>query len=115
MRIKDISLENRPRERMEKQGANILSDSELLAVILQKGTKEENVIDMSNRLISKYSINKLPSCSLNELQEIKGIGKAKASQIVALDDSKTNGNRKIIKSKNNEKTCKKFIDWLIQK
>jgi hypothetical protein len=35
--------------------------------------------------------------------------------IVALDDSKTNGNRKIIKSKNNEKTCKKFIDWLIQK
>ena len=41
MRIKDISEENRPRERMEKQGAKILSDSELLAVILQKGTKEE--------------------------------------------------------------------------
>jgi len=41
MRIKDISLENRPRERMEKQGASVLSDSELLAVILQKGTKEE--------------------------------------------------------------------------
>ena len=84
MRIKDISLENRPRERMEKQGVKVLSDSELLAVILQKGTKEENVIDMSNRLISKYSISKLSSCSLKELQEIKGIGKAKASQIIAL-------------------------------
>jgi len=84
MRIKDISLENRPRERMEKQGVKVLSDSELLAVILQKGTKEENVIDVSNRLISKYGIDKLSSCSLKELQEIKGIGKAKACQILAL-------------------------------
>jgi len=84
MRIKDISLENRPRERLEKQGATNLSDAELLAIILQKGTKEENVIDMSHRLISKYGIDKLSSCSLKELQEIKGIGKAKACQIIAL-------------------------------
>jgi len=84
MRIKDMPLENRPRERMEKQGVKILSNSELLAIILQKGTKEENVIDISNRLISKYGVNKLSSCSLKELQEIKGIGKAKASQIIAL-------------------------------
>jgi len=84
MRIKDISLENRPRERLEKQGAASLSDAELLAVILQKGTKEENVIDMSNRLLSKYGVDKLSSCSLKELQEINGIGKAKASQILAL-------------------------------
>ena len=84
MRIKDISLENRPRERMEKQGCVVLSDAELLAIILQKGSKEENVVDMSNRLISKYGIDKLSSCSMQELQEIKGIGKAKASQILAL-------------------------------
>ena len=84
MRIKDISLDNRPRERLEKQGHGSLSDAELLAIILQKGTKEENVIDMANRLISKYGVDKLSSCSLKELQEIKGIGKAKASQIIAL-------------------------------
>lgn len=84
MRIKDISLDNRPRERLEKQGPSSLSDAELLAVILKTGNKEENVIDMSNRLISKYGIDKLSSCSLKELQEIKGIGKAKASQILAL-------------------------------
>lgn len=69
---------------MEKQGVSVLSDAELLAVILQKGTREENVIDMSHRLISKYGIDKLSSCSLSELQEIKGIGKAKATQILAL-------------------------------
>lgn len=84
MRIKDISKENRPRERLEKQGAATLSDAELLAVILKTGSKEENVIDMSNRLISKYGVSKLSSCSLKELQEINGIGKAKASQILAL-------------------------------
>lgn len=84
MRIKDISKENRPIERLEKKGASTLSDAELLAVILKTGTKEENVIDMSNRLISKYGVDKLSSCSLKELQEIKGIGKVKASQIVAL-------------------------------
>jgi len=84
MRIKDISKENRPRERFLKSGAASLSDAELLAVILQTGTKDENAIDMSNRLISKYGLDKLSELSLNELQEIKGIGPAKAMQIKAL-------------------------------
>jgi len=106
MRIKDISLENRPRERMEKQGVSVLSDSELLAVILQKGTKEENVIDMSNRLISKYGVSKLSSCSLKELQEIKGIGKAKASQIIALFEF----NKRHSLSKQNGKPIKSAKD-----
>ena len=84
MRIKDISIENRPRERLEKQGATALSDAELLAIILKIGNKQENVVDMSNRLLSKYGISKLSSCSLKELQAINGIGKAKACQILAL-------------------------------
>lgn len=84
MRIKDISLENRPRERMQREGVSVLSSSELLAVILQKGTKKENVIDMSNRLISKFGIEKLSKCTLSELKSISGIGDAKASQILAL-------------------------------
>jgi DNA repair protein RadC len=84
MRIKEISLDNRPRERLEKQGPSVLSDAELLAIILKTGNKEENVIDMSHRLISKYGLDKLSSCSLNELQEIKGIGIAKACQILTL-------------------------------
>jgi DNA repair protein RadC len=84
MRIKDISLQDRPRERLEKHGPAALSDAELLALILKTGTKEENVIDVSHRLISTYGVDKLHKCTLNELQEIKGIGRAKASQIIAL-------------------------------
>jgi DNA repair protein RadC len=98
MRIKDITLENRPMERLEKLGPSVLSDAELLAVILKTGNKEENVIDMSNRLISKYGFDKLSLCTLSELQEINGIGRSKACQILALFElnkrhsySKTNG------------------------
>ena len=83
MRICDISLENRPRERMQLQGVNVLSDAELLAVLLQCGSFEENVIDMSNRLISEYGLDKLNSLTLKELMKIKGIGIAKAAKIQA--------------------------------
>ena len=43
MRIKDISVENRPRERLEKSGVSVLSDAELLAIILKTGNKDENL------------------------------------------------------------------------
>lgn len=84
MKIKDITLENRPRERMKQLGSHVLTDAEVLAIILQKGTRGENVIDMSNRLIAKYGLDKLSSCSIDELKEIKGIGEAKALQIKAI-------------------------------
>jgi len=45
MRICDISFENRPRERLLRQGVSVLSDAELLAIILQNGCVGENVID----------------------------------------------------------------------
>ena len=57
MRICDISAENRPRERLRLNGTSVLSNQELLAVILKTGNKQENVIDMSNRLITEYGID----------------------------------------------------------
>lgn len=120
MRIKDISKENRPRERFLKSGAGSLSDAELLAVILQKGTKEENVIDMSNRLISKYGLDKLSDLSLNELQEIKGIGPAKAMQIKALFEfskrhSKAVKTKEIVTIEKPEDVYNYFVDELKDK
>ena len=84
MKIKEMNEDSRPRERLVKFGVENLSDAELLALILEKGTKQENVIEMSNRLINKHGLNKLSDCSLKELQKIKGIGFAKACQILAL-------------------------------
>jgi DNA repair protein RadC len=84
MRISEISLENRPRERLIKYGVNVLSNAELLAIILQKGTRKENVIDMSNKLISKFGLDSLSDLSLKELQDVDGVGPAKAMQIKAI-------------------------------
>ncbi|MBU4190485.1 MAG: DNA repair protein RadC [Candidatus Thermoplasmatota archaeon] len=90
MKIKDFPEQNRPRERFLKYGPEALSDAELMAIILRigtRGSKEipgENVVDMSNRLIKEYGLDKLFECSLKELQKIKGIGPSKAMQILAM-------------------------------
>ncbi len=84
MKIKDLPSQNRPRERFVSLGPGVLSDSELLAIILRTGTKNENVVDMSNRLIAEHGLHKLFDCSLTELQEVKGIGPSKAMQLLAM-------------------------------
>ena len=83
-RIKDICQDERPREKLERYGPDSLSNDELLALILRTGHQKENAIEMSNRLINEYGLDKLSDLALKELQEIKGIGFAKACQIIAL-------------------------------
>ncbi len=84
MKIHDMPEQNRPRERFLKHGAQALSDAELFAIILRTGSPQENVIDMSNRLIKEYGLDKLFDCSVKELQKIKGIGPGKAMQVLAM-------------------------------
>jgi len=84
MKITDLAPENRPRERLQKEGSQALSTAELLAIILKSGTKKENILEISNRLISKYGLQNLSHCSLQQLQQQYGIGPARASQIIAL-------------------------------
>ncbi|MEK6823990.1 MAG: DNA repair protein RadC [Nanoarchaeota archaeon] len=107
MKIKDLPQENRPRERFLKHGPETLSDAELFAILLRTGTKGENVIDMSNRLIKEYGLDKLFECSLKELQEIKGIGPSKAMQILTIAEitKRCNLSRKQLK----KITCAKDV------
>lgn len=84
MKIKELLPDSRPREKFLKHGQEFLSDSELFAILLRTGCIGENVVDMSNRLISEYGLDKLFECSLKELQKIKGIGPAKAMQILSI-------------------------------
>ncbi len=84
MHLKEYAEEQRPRERLIKSGASALSDAEILALILKIGNREENVIELSQRLIAKFGLEKLSNCSLHELQQIKGIGQAKACEILAV-------------------------------
>ncbi len=84
MKIKDHQEQNRAKERFLKYGPETLSDAELFAIILRTGTVNENVVDVSNRLIKEYGLDKLFECSLKELEKIKGIGPSKAMQILAM-------------------------------
>jgi len=84
MRIHDFDPDNRPRERLLRSGAASLSPAELLAIILRTGTKNLNIVDTCNELIARYSLEKLAHITLEELKEVKGIGEAKAMQIVAI-------------------------------
>jgi DNA repair protein RadC len=86
MRIKDLPDSSKPRERFLKHGPEALSDAELFAIILRTGLVGENVMEMANRLISKFGLVNLFDCSLKELQEIKGIGPNKAMQLLAMSE-----------------------------
>ena len=99
MKIHDMPKEGRPRERFLKHGPETLSDAELFAILLRTGTINENVIDMSNRLIAEYGLDKLFECSLKELQQIKGIGPSKAMQILSIAEitKRHNSSKKPIK------------------
>ena len=91
---------SRPRERLQEFGVESLSDAELLSIILRTGTKAENVIDMSNRLIALYGIDELFNCTINELEKINGIGQAKAMQLLAVSEI---GKRIRLKKKKQDK------------
>jgi DNA repair protein RadC len=83
MKIKEMSLENRPLERLIFSGPESLSQAELLAIIIKTGTKENNVLDICQELCSRYKLKDFSSLSIAEITRIKGIGKVKACQIKA--------------------------------
>lgn len=82
--IRDLPSEERPRERMKELGAEKLTNGELLAIIIRTGYHEETALHLAERIISQAGgLRFLPDFTLEELQEIKGIGLAKAVQIKA--------------------------------
>ncbi|MCX9085778.1 MAG: DNA repair protein RadC [Candidatus Methanoperedens sp.] len=83
IKILDMQKEDRPRERLIKSGAGALSDSELLAIILRTGSKNENVINLSQRILGEYNIKQLSQINITQLMKIHGIKESKAAQILA--------------------------------
>lgn len=83
-RIKDIEESQRPRERLEKQGAQVLSDSELLAILLRVGMKGSSAVQIGGRLLFLFEgLIGLQRATFTELCDVDGVGPAKAAQIKA--------------------------------
>ena len=84
IKIKDLPVNERPREKLLQRGPEILSDAELLAILIGKGIKDKSAIDLAYEVIKKYeSFKGLAGRTIEELKEIKGLGEAKILNIAA--------------------------------
>jgi DNA repair protein RadC len=83
--IKSWNEGDRPREKLVMHGANVLSDAELLAILIGTGTRNESAVDLGKKLMQGVNNNliTLNKLSLAELQKVNGIGLAKAVTIAA--------------------------------
>ena len=83
--IKEIPLNDRPREKMAANGAAVLTDAELIAILLRTGTAEKSAIDIASELTADGGLYKRLAgiTRLNELTNIKGLGQAKAATVLA--------------------------------
>lgn len=87
IKVIDIPKEERPIEKLLLNGPEVLSNAELLAVILRTGTRGENVISLSTRILSEFDgLSGLLETDINEITNIKGIKNIKASQILAMGE-----------------------------
>lgn len=85
IKIKQLPEKERPRERLINKGKESLSEIELLAIILKTGTKDTSATQLASYLLKEIKdLKNLKNITLNELLKIKGIGKAKACQILSL-------------------------------
>lgn len=100
IKIKELPLEGRPRERLHHFGPEALSDAELLAILLGSGTKNLSALELAHQILKEVSgINGLAKKNFNELSRFRGVGLAKAAQIVASFELSrrisSSGNKKI--------------------
>jgi DNA repair protein RadC len=83
--ITNWAEDDRPREKLIVKGKNVLSDAELIAILIGSGSRNESAVQLSKRILSSFdnNLNALGKLSLKQLTTFKGIGEAKAISIIA--------------------------------
>lgn len=90
IKMKELPISERPYEKLKTYGAEKLTNSELLAIIIKSGTKDYTAIDLANNVLKlndnneKEDLSFLQDVSISELMKIKGIGEVKAIQLLAV-------------------------------
>ena len=119
MRIKDIPWYNRPGIRLKKKGVSALSDAELFAIVIGRGSRSENAVDLSNRILKSFNFDRLGSLSFHELKlEFKD--QVPAMKVVAMFEifrrtSRLESKGFKVKIKNAEDVYNYFKDTLANK
>jgi len=83
--IKNWSDDDKPREKLVQKGKSVLSDAELIAILIGSGSRNESAVELSKRILASVNnnLNELGKLSINQLMQFKGIGEAKAVTIAA--------------------------------
>lgn len=83
--IKNWSNDDKPREKLLQKGRSVLSDAELVAILIGSGSRAESAVDLSKRILASANnnLNELGKLSVKQLMQFKGIGEAKAVSIAA--------------------------------
>ena len=83
-RIKDLPQHERPRERLAEHGAEALTDAELIAILLRTGLRGQSAVQVGRALIQRFgTLSEMYRATLEELREIRGVGRDKAIALKA--------------------------------
>lgn len=83
--IKDLAKDDRPREKMLEKGTVVLSDAEIIAILIGSGTREKSAVELCREILKSVDndLNKLARLTIHDLMKFKGIGEAKSITIAA--------------------------------
>lgn len=107
--IKSWALDDRPREKLMLKGKSVLSDAELVAILIGSGNREDSAVTLSQKILLSVNndLNMLAKLSIEELMRFKGIGEAKAISIITALEF---GKRRQFKEKNTILKIKSSLD-----
>ena len=118
IKMKELPISERPYEKLETYGAERLTNSELLAIIIKTGTKEDTAVGLAQKILklndgtNKEDLSFLQDVSITDFMKIKGIGKVKAIQLLAVCELAKRMNKPINKQYikiNNSKDVAKLL------
>ncbi len=83
MKIRDLQIKNRPREKLIDKGVEFLSNQELIAILLRTGIRGLSAIELGQKIVDLIAKKGFENLSINDLLSIRGLGKAKSAEIIA--------------------------------
>ena len=119
LKMKELPISERPYEKLELYGPEMLSNSELLAIIIKSGTKKENSVSVAQKVLNlgnpeeNESLKFLCDTSIEEFMKIDGIGRVKAIQLKAIGELTKRISKPIHKEKIKIKSTKDVADLLM--
>jgi len=112
--IKNWAIDDRPREKLLTKGKESLSDSELLAILINSGSGKDSAVDLAKKILNlgDNNLDELGKVSIKEMMSIKGIGTARAITLVAALELSRRRNNSLIQNKKRLQSSRELAEYL---